>query len=182
MEIRIKRQATLIALSLVIIGVVMRLLPHPANVAPVGAIALFGGATLSKRIGWWLPVIIMAISDCFLGFYSSILFTWFAFLLVGLLGLSLKHWHSWVRVPFGALAGSSIFFLVSNLGVWLVGGLYPHTLAGLWQCYTLAIPFFRATIIGDLLYATVFFSAYSIATRPLFAKANNSDFITNEVN
>lgn len=159
----------MIALSLVLIGVILRLLPHPANIAPVGAIALFGGATLNRRVGWWLPVVIMAISDCFIGFYSSILFTWFAFLLVGLLGVSLKHWHSWVRVPLGALAGSSIFFLVSNFGVWIAGGLYPHTWAGFIQCYTLAIPFFRPTIIGDLLYATLFFGIYSLATRPLIA-------------
>ena len=171
MEIRVKDRATLIALGLVFLGVVARLLPHPANVAPVGAIALFGGTMLGKRIGWWLPVLIMAVSDLFLGFYNSMPFTWFGFLLVGLLGLSFKSWHSWVRVPVGALAGASIFFLVSNFGVWLVGGLYPHTWAGLGSCYTLAVPFFRATIIGDMLYATAFFGLYNLATRTVNAQA-----------
>jgi hypothetical protein len=167
MEVSVKRWQTLVALALVAFGVAMRLLPHPANLAPVGAIALFGGATLGKRVGWWLPVVVMAISDAFIGFYSSIVFTWLGFLLVGLIGLYIRDYHSWFRVPIGALAGSLTFFTVSNLGVWLMGGLYAHTWAGLVQCYTLALPFLRPTIAGDLIYSAIFFGMYALACYPL---------------
>ena len=141
----------------------MRLLPHPANLEPIGAIALFGGATLNKRYSWWLPVVIMALSDTYLGFYNSMPFTWLGFLLVSLIGMLIRRHHNWLRIPIGALAGSLVFFFVSNFGVWAADGLYAHTWAGLIQCYTLALPFLRPTIEGDLLYSVIFFGAYALA-------------------
>jgi Family of unknown function (DUF6580) len=174
MEVAVKRWQLLIALSLIVFGIVMRVLPHPANLAPIGAIALFGGATLDKRIGWWLPVVVMAISDVYLGLYSSVLFTWLGFLLVGLIGLHIRRYSSWLRVPFGSLAGSITFFLVSNFGVWLVGGLYAHTWNGFITCYALALPFLRPTILGDLIYSAVFFGLYGLAMRPLYSRKSPS--------
>jgi hypothetical protein len=56
-----------------------------------------------------------------------------------------------------SLAGSLVFFAVSNLGVWLGGHLYPHTLAGLAVDYIAGIPFFQATLVGDLIFNTLFF-------------------------
>lgn len=165
MEIRVKRTLLLIALALIVFGVVMRLLPHPANLAPVGAIALFGGAVLPKRYGWWLPLVIMMISDLFLGSYNGILFTWLGFLLVGLFGMTLRDKSNWFRVPVGALTGAVIFFVVSNFGVWAQGGLYAHTWAGLVLCYEMALPFFRNTLTGDLLYGGLLFGVYALATR-----------------
>lgn len=154
-----------LALALVAFGVIMRLLPHPANLAPVGAIALFGGAVLPRKLGWWLPVLIMAVSDMLLGFYNGILFTWAGFLLVALFGMSLRNQSNWLRVPFGALGGAVIFFIVSNFGVWAQGKLYAHTWAGLVQCYEMALPFFRNTFTGDLVYSALLFGIYAFAVR-----------------
>jgi hypothetical protein len=167
MEVSVRRKIAYVALALVVFGVVMRLLPHPANLAPVGAIALFGGAVLPRKFGWWLPLAIMAVSDYFIGFYDGILFTWTAFLLVGLFGMMLRRSTDWFRVPFGALAGGIIFFTVSNFGVWMQGGLYPRTWAGLVECYTMALPFFRNTLIGNLLYGAILFGVYALAVRGL---------------
>src|SRR5689334_23836091 len=100
METRVSRSpAVWLAVALVVFGVVMRLLPHPANLAPVGAIALFGGAVLPRRHGWWLPLAVMSLSDVFfLGTYNGIVFTWIGFLLVGLFGMTLRDQSNWVRV------------------------------------------------------------------------------------
>lgn len=165
MEVRVNRTLVLVAIALVGFGVVMRLLPHPANLAPVGAIALFGGAVLPGRYGWWLPLVIMMISDLFLGSYNGILFTWLGFLLVGLFGMTLRSKSNWFRVPVGALTGAVIFFVVSNFGVWVQGELYAHTWAGLVLCYELALPFFRNTLLGDLIYSGLLFGVYALATR-----------------
>ena len=165
MEVRVNRTLVGIAIALVAFGVIMRLLPHPANLAPVGAIALFGGAILPRKLGWWLPLAIMVASDLILGFYNGIVFTWAGFLLVGLLGMSLRGRHNWFRVPFGALGGSIIFFLVSNFGVWAQGQMYAHTWAGLVQCYELALPFLRNTFYGDFLYSWLLFGVFALATR-----------------
>lgn len=170
MEVRINRGAV-VALVLIIAGVSLRLLPHTANFAPVGAIALFGGAVLSARISWWLPLIIMAISDFFLGLHGTILFTWGSFLLVAFLGMSLKNQKNWLRVPFGALGAALIFFVVSNFGVWVEGKLYPHTWQGLIDCYVMAIPFLKTSLLADLSYSIVLFSAYALAIRPQNSRA-----------
>lgn len=173
METTIKNKSLWIAAALVLFGASLRLLPHPANFAPVGAIALFGGMMLPKRIGWWLPVAVMAISDMHLGYYSSMPFTWAAFLLISLIGMAYSRWQSWLRVPFGTLAASLTFFMVSNFGVWLAGGLYAHTLSGLWQCYLMAVPFFRATLLSDALYSVILFGAYALATLRVSQRAAN---------
>lgn len=164
------RRQIVIAATLVVFGIVMRIVPHAANFAPVGAIALFGGATFGKRYGWWLPVVVMALSDMYLGFYSSMPFTWAAYALIGLIGVSMKHWRGWWRVSVGSMAGSLTFFAVSNFGVWVNGGLYAHTWNGLAQCFTLALPFFRPTAVSDLIFSGIFFGAYALAARPASAR------------
>src|SRR6185369_10742491 len=110
MDSKINRTLMLIALALIAFGVIMRLLPHPANLAPVGAIALFAGAVLPRKLAWWLPLGIMVVSDLFLGAYDGILFTWAGFLLVSLFGMTLRGQSNWLRIPFGALGASVIFF------------------------------------------------------------------------
>ncbi len=164
MEVRV-RQLTWLAVALVVFGVIMRLLPHPDNLAPVGAIALFGGAILPRKLGWWLPLAVMVVSDYFIGFYHGIVFTWIAFLLVGFYGMTLRGRSNRFRVPFGALGSAVIFFVVSNLGVWLLGRIYPHTWAGLIECYQMALPFFRNTFVGDFMYGWLLFGGYALALR-----------------
>lgn len=63
------------------------------------------------------------------------------------------------------LVNSIFFFLFTNFGVWLVGGLYPHTVEGLKQCYTLAIPFYRNTLAGDFVYLTLLVGTFEGALR-----------------
>jgi len=164
-EVRVKGTLAWVALALVVFGVIMRLLPHPANFAPVGAIALFGGAILHRKLGWWLPLAVMVVSDLIIGFYDGIVFTWIAFLLVGLYGMSLRQQNNWRRIPLGALGSAVIFFIVSNFGVWAEGRMYAHTWSGLAECYQMALPFFRNTFVSDLAYSAVLFGVYAAAVR-----------------
>jgi hypothetical protein len=163
MEVRVTSRLAWLAVALVVFGVVMRLLPHPANMAPIGAIALFGGAILPKKLAWWLPLAAMVVSDTFIGFYHGIVFTWLGFLLVGLYGMSLRGRSNWFRVPLGALGSAVIFFIVSNFGVWAQGRIYAHTWSGLINCYTMALPFFRNTFFGDFVYSWLLFGMYALA-------------------
>ena len=63
------------------------------------------------------------------------------------------------------LAGSVLFFVWTNFGVWAFWNLYPHTLEGLVACYTAAIPFFRNTLLGDVVYSTALFGGFALAER-----------------
>lgn len=155
----------LIALALIIAGIALRLVPHAANFAPVGAIAIFGGAILSARYALWLPLIIMIVSDVVLGFHDTILFTWGGFMLVSLFGVALKNRSNAERIPIGALGSAIIFYIVSNFGVWVEGKLYAHTLQGLLDCYISALPFLRTSLIADLMFSAALFGAYALALR-----------------
>lgn len=166
MEVRINKQAAL-ALTLIVIGVILRILPHTANFAPVGAIALFAGAILSLRVALWLPLTIMVLSDLIIGLHPLVGFTWGAFALITLVGVALKDSSNWLRVPLGALASSLLFFVISNFGVWVEGRLYPHTWQGLNDSFIMALPFFRATFMSDLLFSALFFGIYALFSSKL---------------
>lgn len=175
MEFRVNRTMILIAAALVVFGIVMRLVPHPANLVPIGAIALFAGAILPRKLGWWLPLGIMMVSDLlFLGLYDGFLFVWAGFLIVSLFGMTMRSQSNWLRIPFGALGASVIFFMVSNFGVWLQGQMYAHTWAGLVLCYEMALPFFRNTFVGDLMYSSLLFGVYALAVRHVPALQPNA--------
>ena len=63
---------------------------------------------------------------------------------------------------------STVFFLISNWAVWQFGVWYDKSLVGLIEAYTLAIPFFRNTIIGDLVYTGSLFAVFEFS-RAYFA-------------
>ena len=58
----------------IILGVLSRLIPHPANFTPILAIALFGGTYLNKKTALWVPLVALIISDLFLGTIGVVLF------------------------------------------------------------------------------------------------------------
>jgi hypothetical protein len=159
---RIKLQlSSLIPPSIIIlIAVVLRLLPHPPNVAPITALALFGGVYLNKKYALAIPLFAMFISDLFLGFHNTIPFVYGSFLLSGLIGLWLRSHKNIPIIITATLLSSLLFFIITNFGVWLASGMYPHTITGLIDCYVIAIPFYRNTIMGDIIYTGIFFSAY----------------------
>lgn len=157
-----------LAMGLILLGVVARLIPHPPNVTPLTAIALFGGTSLPKRWAILLPLVIVAISDLLIGLHDVVAFTWSSLALTGLLGWWIRKRAHAARIAFCAIAGSTIFFLVTNFGVWLVGDgglMYPKTFQGLWLCYIAALPFYRNALIGDLVFTAAIFGLYALATK-----------------
>lgn len=154
-----------IAVSLISIGILLRLVPHPANFAPITAIALFGGAILPRRYGLWVPLAAMMLSDSIIGFHNLILVTWGCF---GLIALTSSYWlkkFTFVRGLSITMASSLFFFVVTNFAVWVKSGMYEHTWSGLVRCYEMALPFFRATFLSDLIYSFAFFGLYFVATK-----------------
>jgi hypothetical protein len=154
--------------ALILCAALSRLLPHPVNVAPITALALFGGVYLDKKHTFIVPIAAMLIADYFLGFYDGIAWVYAGFILTGFVGLWLRTHRSVVATAGATLAGSVIFFLLSNFGTWLSGLVgYPRTAAGLLECYTAAIPFFRNSLAGDVAYVALLFGAYELGARLL---------------
>lgn len=164
--------------GIVVAGAALRLLPHPPNFAPVGALALFGGAHFErKRFAFAVPLAAMLVSDAVLealfgwGFHSAMPVVYGAFALIVCVGFLLRERRgAAVAVSGGTLASAAIFYLTTNFAVWATSGMYPKTLAGLATCYIAAIPFFGATLAGDLFYCAVLFGSFAWAEHrlPLF--------------
>lgn len=165
----VERFTQRLIVGLILLGMIARLVPHPWNATPVMAIALFGGTYLSKRWAILLPLAIVAASDLLLGWHNTIPFTWGAFALTGMLGWWIRSHPTTSRILLGSITGSVLFFLITNFGVWVTGELYPMTPEGLWQCYLAGLPFFRNSLIGDLVYTSALFGTYALAAHARLA-------------
>lgn len=160
-------------LIFVAIGVFSRILPHPVNFAPIGAMALFGGTYMKRSQALILPLLAMIMSDFVIGFDSLLmrLSVYGCFMLSVFIGFWIKK-HKKIGNIFAAATLSSIlFFVITNFTVWLGSGMYTKNIIGLIQCYTLAIPFFRNTILGDLFYTSVLFGSYELVTQTILKPA-----------
>lgn len=153
------------AFILIALGMAARFLPHPANFAPIGAIAIFSGLYLPKKLAFSLPLAAMFFSDLFIGFYAwpIMLSVYVGFVIMGAIGLVVRKNKKLSTILGGTILGSLIFYLVTNGAVWAFGSLYPPTLAGLTQSYYMAIPFFRNSLLGDLFYTGVLVGAYEVS-------------------
>ena len=152
-----------IAIVLVALAATMRLLPHPANFAPVAAISIFGGSVLPRRHAIWVPLAAMVASDALIGFYTLpiMLSVWGCYVLIALASsMTLRRFSLW-KLALITPAGSVFFFLVSNFAVWLWSGMYIRTWSGLVQCYAMAVPFFRNTLLSDIIYTGLLFGLYA---------------------
>jgi hypothetical protein len=155
----------LIGSTIIVAAAMSRLLPHPYNFTPIAAMALTGGVYFNKRLAFIIPLGALFLSDLFIGFHNTILFVYGSFIITGFIGLWLKS-HKKVLPIFGATLFSSIlFFIITNFGVWITGGgwFYPRTWQGFIECYTLAVPFFRNTVAGDLVYTGVLFGLFEFS-------------------
>ncbi len=157
-------------LAIVAAAAAARLLPHPPNFTPIAAMALFAGAHFGHRgLAFAVPLGAMLLSDLVLGLghVESLPFIYGAFALIVALGLTLRNRRGVVRIAGAALAGSVLFFGLTNFGVWLGSGMYPPTLDGLAQSYAAALPFFAHTALGDWFFVGVLFGGYALAQRRL---------------
>ena len=144
---------------IMLLAALSRLIPHPPNFTPLIAIALFSGFyAANKVLIYGLPIVIMLISDLFLGFYSISIFVYLSFLLISFFGTMSKNPGA-IKIISGVLLGSVSFFIITNFGVWILGG-YPRNFAGLLSCYTMAIPFFNNTLAGSFFYSTIMILCY----------------------
>lgn len=150
--------------GMILLAILSRLIPHPPDFSPIGSIALFGGASFAdKRAAFLVPVAGLLLSDLVLGFYSITPVVYLSFALIVCLGFWMRKHPSAVRIAFAAAAGAVLFFIVTNFGVWAIDSFYPKTAAGLAECYVAAIPFFKNTLLSNLLYSALLFGGLKIA-------------------
>jgi len=164
-----------LALTLTVLAALVRLVPHPPNFAPIGGVALFGGARLRGWQAYCVPLLAMLLTDPIRsrleGGYSP--FSWATpviygcFLINVFLGrLFLRDSSNPWRIASVAIAGSVQFYVLTNLFEWWHGITpYAHTVSGLIECYVAALPFFGRTLLADVFYSGVLFIAYALLSR-----------------
>ncbi|MCB9192247.1 MAG: hypothetical protein H6602_11330 [Flavobacteriales bacterium] len=152
-------------LILIIAAATLRVLGIlPYNFTPVAAMALFGGAMFSNRVlAFVLPLAVMLISDVFIGFHNSLFAVYAAFILIVLIGRVIFTDPSMLKAIGGALVGSVLFFFITNASAWWVLPEYTKDLSGLISSYIAGLPFFRGTLVGDILFTAVFFGSFKLA-------------------
>ncbi|GAB3731346.1 hypothetical protein GCM10028862_11290 [Luteimonas pelagia] len=165
--------------GMIVLAALTRVLPHPPNFSPVEAMALFGGAYFAAR--HWavlVPLAGMLVSDLALALLHGGLYMeyflgvgfWLVYgciALTAVMGFGLRGRVGGGRVLAYSLAASVLFFLVTNLGVWAGGTMYPKSPAGLGMAYVAGIPFFQWTVLGTLAYAALLFGGFSLLRRRL---------------
>lgn len=161
--------------TLILVAAFSRLIPHAPNFTAVGALALFGGAQFADKKGALLvPMIALYLSDIALNtllyaeYYPGLSFLIPSLWVYGaVLGIVLLG-HFFIRkvtvphVLVASLAASTLFFLVTNLGVWLGSAMYPQNALGLLLCYEAGLPFFGNTLVSDLLYSSLLFGGFEV--------------------
>lgn len=161
-------------LIVLLVAGVTRALPHPPNFAPIDAMALFGGAYLTnRRLAFLLPLVAMMFSDLLLeglhqiglreysGLHTTMLFVYVSMIAISGIGMLLKDRIKPLYLIGGSLAASTLFFIVTNFGVY-ASGLYGTEPTGLIATYVLGIPFFGPTALGDLFYTGVLFGGFEL--------------------
>ena len=168
-----------IAVVLISLGALVRFLPHPDNAVAIGALAIYAGARLPKAWAMIVPVAALFISDAAkvngTAFADSLFATasLMRYAIVAGIALASSFGPRKVSLLVPGLQGAGaalIFFLASNFLVWafpwgLPGepGVYPQTLAGLADCYVQGLPFFRNSMIAEVLGVSVLFLADELA-------------------
>jgi hypothetical protein len=175
------RARTLCLIGIICLAAVARIVPHPPNFAPITAMALFAGAYFaSPLLAILVPLAAVFLSDIALqmlggrglytgwlatgqGLYSSMWVQYLIWVAIACFGMLLQKRRTVLNIAVAGLASSVFFFLASNFGVWALDALYPHTPAGLADCFVAALPFFRETFLGDLVFVPVLFGGFALA-------------------
>jgi hypothetical protein len=169
------RNSSLIAGALVLFAIATRVLfnqLHIYNFNAVMSAGLFAGAFLgARRVGIIIPLIAMFVTDLVIGMYDwhLMLAVYGSLAAASLIGTWYAKNATLPRFTASVFGGSLLFFLVTNGAVWFFAGdaIYPHTIAGLVQCYAAGLPFYKNTLAGDMLWSVVLFGGYELLKSPV---------------
>ncbi len=166
--------------TMILAAALSRLLPHPYNFTPIGAIALFGGAYFTQKwLAFVIPLGALLLSDALIGFHGSMFAVYGSFVLIVAMGMGMLKKVTAGKVVVSAFLSSALFFLITNFAVWYgADAFYPQTMAGLGACYLAGLQFYQQTffgnlflntVMGDLFFTGVLFGSYELLNSKVLA-------------
>lgn len=129
---------------------------------------ILGAAYIGRKESFWLTLTIMAATDLILGNTNIFIFTWTGFLIPALVsGTVFKavNAEGIKKVGLGTVSGvgaNLFFYFWTNFGVWLLGSMYPKTIAGLASSYINALPFLRMQFVSTIFFVPLGFSVMEV--------------------
>lgn len=169
----------ILALILITLGVLCRVYQPIYNFAPVVAIALFSGFVFKNRMfAISIAILSSLIGDAIIAYtnnysflHSTIVFVYGAYFMIVILGEKIqKSTYPILSIATFGVVASLVFFVTTNLGVWLMDNMYPKNSTGLIECFVLAIPFYKYSFVSDLIYIPIIFGTYALVTQPNIVK------------
>jgi fumarate reductase subunit D len=159
---------SLIALAILLAGA-SRFVSDIPNFSPMLSIALFSGYMFrNKVIAFLIPLSAQFISDMYFGFHPDMLAVYFSFSIIIAIGYFNQEKYSLTKSMINSIIGTVIFFLLTNFSVWLTSGFYTNNFSGLLNSYTLAIPFYKNTLLSAIIYSTILFASYDLLSNKIF--------------
>lgn len=158
------------AVALALIAVISRLVSHEWNFTAMGAVAVIAGFLISSRplaLGTVLGSLL--ISDYFIQFHNTMIAVYLGYALMALIGIFMAS-NKFSRIIVTSFIGSVTFFVVSNLGVWFEGQLYPQTFQGLVSCFEMAVPFFKNEMISTMILAPALYYSFNALAKTVAAE------------
>jgi len=155
-----------IAAALVALAAALRVVAHPWNFTPIGAMALFSGAIFRRPwMKFVFPLVALFAGDVFVGFHKLMFVVYLSFAISVAVGMWIGEERKLRRLTTGTFLGALQFFLTTNFAIWATFASYPKTAAGLVACYTAGLPFFWNTLAGDVFYVVLLFGGFALAER-----------------
>lgn len=153
--------------TMIVVAALTRVLPHAWNFTPIFAMAIFGGAYLQRRsLAIAVPLAAMLLSDAFLGFHKGMPVVYGAIAACAILGMMfLRSKQSVYRIAGAGVGSCVLFFLVTNGAIWLSGGTPTTCQAGLMECYAVALPFMKNSLLGTAVWSVVLFGGFALLKR-----------------
>jgi hypothetical protein len=175
----INNQRVVLIAGMILLAAVSRILPHPDNFTPIGAMSLFGAAYVSRYgIGLILPIVSLFLSDLLINntihseYNEGFIFTypgWYivygATLVSGMLGIITLRKVNVLNTGMSALGSAILFYLITNFACWPGNPMYTQDFSGLMACYEAGLPFFGSSVAGNLFYSALLFGSYELLQR-----------------
>ena len=149
------------SLGIFLVLAASRFIPHPPNFTILIALSFYVPIFFGRK---YISIVLLSffITDIFIGLHSVTFFTWGSVLIIGFIS---KYFKKSINLRIiGSLMGATLFFIITNFGVWILGS-YGYTFNGLVLCYTLALPFFTYSLISTLLFSCLFETFYKFGNK-----------------
>jgi len=170
------KKKILLAIFIICIGVFLRIFLNEViripNFEAVTSLSLVSGSFLGGIFAPIIPLLIIFLSDIYFGNTAVYLFTWSAFILIGIFGTFFKRnsKYYFLKISGGGILSVLFFYLWTNFGWWLTFGMYPMNFQGLIACYIAGLPFLKNQLASVLIFVPVFVTLFSLIFDKLLVK------------